>query len=146
MGRQMLRRNSPVAKPVWWDQISAERQADLNTIGWDQQSWDYDQERRVAPAPKPTPKPTPKPAPIPRATPPQPDSPFVKGLKSVVMSPGGFFWAACLVTPPLLELIIPIGAPLGLEYFLAWPCVLWHSIGLAVIFVTFSDEKKLASL
>jgi len=40
-------RQSPVAKPVMWDEISEERQADLGSIGWDQKTWDHDQVRRA---------------------------------------------------------------------------------------------------
>ena len=38
----------------------------------------------------------------------------------------------------LLQLISPLDSPLGLPFFTAWPVILWLSIGLSVVVVTFS--------
>ncbi|CAE8597158.1 unnamed protein product, partial [Polarella glacialis] len=71
---------------------------------------------------------------------------MLRGVLDVILSPGGFFVASCMAAPALLEQIIPIGAPLGAPYLFAWPVLLWTSIALIVIGVTFSDEKRLRKL
>lgn len=60
------------------------------------------------------------------------------GLRRTVLTPPFAFVLACLLAPPLLEVWgQPLGEPLGVEYLGAWPVLLWTSIGLLVIAVTF---------
>ena len=59
-------------------------------------------------------------------------------LRGILLSPGFAFVAGCLAFPWLLEQIIPIGEPLGSAFLMAWPVLLWSSVGVAVVLLTFS--------
>ena len=61
-----------------------------------------------------------------------------QGIGLALGSPAGVFVLGCFAAPSLLQLISPLDSPLGIPFFTAWPVLLWLSIGLTVVVVTFS--------
>lgn len=65
---------------------------------------------------------------------------FQNGLTKAFLTPPGAFVVACLLGPPLLELIDSTITKTSLSYwslFTAWPVLLWCSIALGLIWYTF---------
>ena len=62
----------------------------------------------------------------------------VEGLKKTFITPPCAFVIACLLGPAMLELFgEPLGQPLGLAFWTAWPLMLFSGIGVCVVAYTF---------
>ena len=67
-----------------------------------------------------------------------------RGLEAALVTPVGAFTVSCYFAPLLLELIQPIhehgiSTNMMLSYLFSWPVLVFSSIGLATIFITFRD-------
>lgn len=103
-----VNRKSPVPDPVMWADVSDERHADLATIGYTQESWDYEQLHKndkpivKSPARLKTPPRVRAPPPPPPPAPSGPD--WTSGLPSL-KDPSVLFLLGCLLAPILLALL-----------------------------------------
>lgn len=70
----------------------------------------------------------------------------LRGLRSVAVSPAGLFIVACFALPYVLEVVAPLGEPLGLAYLAAWPVLLWTGVATVVVAVTFWNDELVEPL
>ena len=66
-----------------------------------------------------------------------------EGVSEALITPVGLFVICCYFTPLILELIQPIHPEVTFQmlppYLFAWPVLLWCTVGLVTVFITFRD-------
>ncbi len=68
-----------------------------------------------------------------------------EGVSEAMITPVGLFVICCYFTPLILELIQPIHPEVTFQmlppYLFAWPVLLWCTVGLVTVFVTFRERQ-----